>query len=256
MNTEAEQLWATALAQLRTLVSPAEYELWLAPVRAVQLNATALTLEFADEFGERWLHDRFAHLLCEVVTRVAGRAFELRFQVAALASPASGRKPGAPSGFNKRNTFDAFVVGNNPFAHSAALAVAQAPGEAYNPLLLFGGTGLGKTHLLQAIGAHVATRRPEMGVRCVTMEQFMQEFTAAGQGRPSPGSADNIGSAICCWWMTSSSSPGRNASSGNSSSSLARCIRRANRSCWRVTGLPTKSRGWTRHSSRVSSGAW
>lgn len=183
MNSEAEQLWATALAQLRTLVPPDDYELWLAPVRAVQLDATALTLEVADEFCVPWLRDRHAHLLCEVVTRVAGRPLEPRFQVAALASPASGRKPGAPSGFNPRNTFDAFIVGNNQFAHSVALAVAQAPGEAYNPLLLFGATGLGKTHLLHAIGSHAATRRPDMRVRCVTMEQFMQEFTLAGQGQ-------------------------------------------------------------------------
>ncbi|MBI5774913.1 MAG: ATP-binding protein [Verrucomicrobia bacterium] len=73
-------------------------------------------------------------------------------------------------------------MSNDQFAHSAALTIADAPGEAYNPLLLFGGTGLGKTHLLQAIGAHVATRQPEMRVRCVTMERFMQEFTLAGQG--------------------------------------------------------------------------
>ena len=183
MNTEAEQLWAAALAQLSTLVALEDYELWLMPVRAVGLDAMVLTLEVADEFCEPWLRDRLARLLCEVVTRLAGRPLELRFQVAAPSPLASVWKPGAPSGFNPRNTFDAFVVGNNQFAHSAALAVAQAPGEAYNPLLLFGGTGLGKTHLLHAIGSHAATQRPEMRGRCVTMEQFIQEFTSAGQGQ-------------------------------------------------------------------------
>jgi len=183
MNTEAEQLWAAALGQLQNLVAPVDYELWLMPVRAVGLDAMVLTLEVADEFCEPWLRDRLAHLLCEVVTRLAGKPLELRFQVADLAPHASGRKPGAPSGLNPRNTFDAFVVGNNQFAHSVALSVAQAPGEAYNPLLLFGGTGLGKTHLLHAIGSHAATQRPEMRVRCVTMEQFIQEFTLAGQGQ-------------------------------------------------------------------------
>ena len=177
MNTEAEQLWAAALGQLRNLVAPADYELWLMPIRAVGLDAMVLTLEAADEFCEPWLRDRHAHLLCEVVTRVAGRPLELRFQVVALASPASGRKSVAPSGLNQRNTFDAFVIGNNQFAHSAALAVAQAPGEAYNPLLLFGGTGLGKTHLLHAIGSHAATQRPEMRVRCVTEDRpLLREF--------------------------------------------------------------------------------
>jgi chromosomal replication initiator protein len=185
MKTEAEQLWKSAQALLRSLLPADIYELWYAPVRAAGMDSTTLTLAVADHHCEEWLRNQHATLLNEVVAKLAGRPLALRFHVTAYATTTSPKSSGGSSGlrpmFNPRNTFDTFVVGNNQFAHALALAVAQAPGKAYNPILLYGGIGLGKTHLLQAIGHHVVTQRPDMRVTCVTIEQLTNEFIAALQ---------------------------------------------------------------------------
>src|SRR5207342_2160453 len=89
------------------------------------------------------------------------------------------RIPGRPEsgGFNAKYTFDSFVIGSsNRFAHAAALAVAEAPAQAYNPLFIYGGTGLGKTHLLQAIGQYVGAHSRNLSVRYITSETFMNDF--------------------------------------------------------------------------------
>jgi len=203
MQASAEITWATAQQFLRTMLNNSEiYNLWFAPLRATAREGDSITLEVANEFCEVWLKDNYLGLLREVLSRASGEAMDVAFRVA---SPAGSAKPtdppepekaaqkeeAAPADrnsalrelpFNPKNTFDTFVVGNNnTFAHAAAIAVAQAPGKAYNPLFLYGGVGLGKTHLLHAIGQHVVKQKRAPRVTYVSTEKFTNEFIDAIQ---------------------------------------------------------------------------
>ena len=176
MQASAEKIWSSAQEHLRSKLSADTYNMWFASLRASAIDSSHVTLEAANEFCEVWLKDNYMSLLqdawrsppagsCRSNSKSGdrddsglGRADAApRKAKAESPSSRSSRPPTARSHFNPKNTFDTFVVGNNNnFAYAAALAVAQAPGKSYNPLFLYGGVGLGKTHLLHAIGQHVA----------------------------------------------------------------------------------------------------
>jgi chromosomal replication initiator protein len=200
MQASADKIWLAAQQQLRSMLSADIYNLWFLPRRALSLEGDCLVLEVADDFCEVWLKENYMGLLQDVLARVAGRPLQVKFKVVAdndgvpaTASPigasAKARHAEPPAeripselGFNPKNTFDTFVVGNNNnFAHAAALAVAQTPGKSYNPLFLYGGVGLGKTHLLHAIGQHVAGSRKGARVSYVSSEKFTNEYIDAIQ---------------------------------------------------------------------------
>jgi len=195
MNVLAETIWNAAQEQLRSMLSRDIYTLWFASLRAHATDQNSLELEVANEFSEVWLKDNYLGLLQDVVAKACGRILQIKFRVKSndtgLATttepcaktdrvPAAGReiaKTAPDCGFNPRNNFDTFVVGStNSFAHAAALAVAQAPGKAYNPLFVYGGVGLGKTHLLHAIGHHVAAHKKAARIAYVSSEKFTNEY--------------------------------------------------------------------------------
>lgn len=179
------------------MLSADTYNLWFAPLQGSAIDNNALVLEVANDFCEVWLKDNYLSLLQDVVAATSGRQLQIRFKVGAtaLAAPAARvpePHPAKPkvvephadrnsatndAGFNPKNTFDTFVVGtNNNFAYAAAQAVAQAPGKSYNPLFLYGGVGLGKTHLLHAIGHHVTTHKKGARVAYLSSEKFTNEY--------------------------------------------------------------------------------
>ena len=195
MQASAEKLWASAQEHLRSMLSPDIYNLWFAPVRASSTEEGAIVLEVANDFCEVWLKDNYLDLLQDVVSLASGRQFQIQFKVATNTPVSAHPAPAfqvkakvaevAPEkaatnqdfGFNPKNTFETFVVGNNNnFAYAAALAVAQAPGKSYNPLFLYGGVGLGKTHLLHAIGQHVSGHKKGARVAYVSSEKFTNEY--------------------------------------------------------------------------------
>jgi chromosomal replication initiator protein len=180
------------------------FNLWFSPIRALKLENDCLTLEVANDFCELWLKDNYLGLLKDVLTHSAGRQLEVEFVIArsgapsapAAAAPEPAKKsaplPAADSDrdsvlsrdllFNPKNTFETFVVGDaNSHAHAAALAVAQSPGRSYNPLFMYGGVGLGKTHLLHAIGQYVAGHKKGARVAYVSSEKFTNEYIDAIQ---------------------------------------------------------------------------
>jgi chromosomal replication initiator protein len=200
----AERIWTAAQQLLRTIVNPDIYNLWFAPLRATTLADEEITLEVANDFSELWLKDNYLGLIRDVLASAAGQHLKINFAVAAPkpdpAANGGADKPGdtrdsridatdndrGPThkdfGFNPKNTFDTFVVGsNNTFAHAAALAVSQSPGKSYNPLFLYGGVGLGKTHLLHAIGQQVTANKRTARVTYVSTEKFTNEFIDAIQ---------------------------------------------------------------------------
>lgn len=201
MQASTEKIWASAQEQLRTMISADTYNLWFAPLRVGEIESESITLEVANEFCEVWLKDNYLGLIEDVLRQVSGRPMVVKFRVAETASPpdeasrtggekakshesSSNQRATVPSenNFNPKYTFDTFVVGNNNnFAHAAAMAVAQAPGKSYNPLFLYGGVGLGKTHLLHAIGQYVVSHRKGARVAYVTSEKFTNEYIDAIQ---------------------------------------------------------------------------
>jgi chromosomal replication initiator protein len=195
-----ERIWTAAQQLLRTILNPDIYNLWFQPLQARDLTGDEITLEVANDFCEVWLKDNYLGLIRDVLASAAGQHLKVNFRVVAPARaqlPANGSETPAPAkaepehekpstqkdhNFNPKNTFDTFVVGsNNTFAHAAAMAVSQSPGKSYNPLFLYGGVGLGKTHLLHAIGQQVVANKKGARVTYVTTERFTNEFIDAIQ---------------------------------------------------------------------------
>lgn len=209
MQAAAEKIWGSAQEQLRSMLSADTFNLWFAPLRATGLEGDSVVLEVANDFCEVWLKDNYQGLLQDVLSIAAAKQLRAKFVVAngqnppaaaVTALPAKKAEPLPPKpkpaaapahqdrtangewNFNPKNTFETFVVGNNNnFAYAAAKAVAEAPGKSYNPLFLYGGVGLGKTHLLHAIGQHVAATKKGARVGYVSSEKFTNEYIDAIQ---------------------------------------------------------------------------
>ena len=202
MQLSAETVWGAAQQQLRAMLNTDIYNLWFLPIKATALVEDTLTLEVANDFCEVWLKDNYLGLIHDVLVQAAGQSLKVKFLVNPAGAGANGlsppdqkakNKPSAEpvdrnaspareASFNPKNTFESFVVGeNNNHAHAAATAVAQSPGKSYNPLFLFGGVGLGKTHLLHAIGQHVAASKKNSRVTYLSSEKFTNEYIDAIQ---------------------------------------------------------------------------
>ncbi|HEY6169282.1 MAG TPA: chromosomal replication initiator protein DnaA [Verrucomicrobiae bacterium] len=202
MQAGIEKIWGSALEMLRSILKPDIYHLWFAPIRVVAVAGDVVTLEVANDFCEVWLKENYLGLLQDALTHAAGQPMKIRFQISAVkvvdapSAPLTGKPRGRVADtadepdranlreaqFNPKNTFETFVVGtNNNFAHAAALAVAQTPGKTYNPLFLYGGVGLGKTHLLHAIGQYVASHKKGARVAYLSSEKFTNEYIDAIQ---------------------------------------------------------------------------
>lgn len=194
MTLPAEELWARACAELSARVSQEVFSRWIKVIRPCGLDGDRLRLSVANDFYVFWLEENYLPMIAAAATVAAGREIRVNLAVedraeAAAAPPTSRQspvaKPRAPAAprdsvstpLDAGFTFDAFVLGpSNTFAHAACMAVAQTPGRAYNPLLLFGASGLGKTHLMQAIGHHVLKTARAAVVCYTSAEAFLNEY--------------------------------------------------------------------------------
>jgi chromosomal replication initiator protein len=189
-------LWTAVADRIRDDLSPMVFGAWFSTTRALALDGDVLEVGVPNEFTRSWIEGHFAELVRKAAT-AADPAVSVRFCVAE-GQPAPraerdvereptrpkaskrARRAEAAESLRSKYTFGSFVIGSsNRFAHAAALAVAEAPGQAYNPLVIYGDTGLGKTHLLQAIAHYVLMHAPGMRARYVTCEAFTNEFIAA-----------------------------------------------------------------------------
>ena len=184
-----EAAWEHALGQIESQVPPHVFREWFAPIRCKGLEESVVHLEVADRFVGEWLDKRYRDLVSrELAIALGTDGIGVLFVPAqkATAVPAtenplsagrvpSGARPRRPVQLNPKYTFRSFVVGaSNQFARAASLAVAEHSGEAYNPLFIYGGVGLGKTHLMNAIGNHIA-ERTDLRIAYVTTEHFTNE---------------------------------------------------------------------------------
>ena len=183
----AESLWNEVAGRLKGALNETTYRTWFAEAEGAELSDDAFVLGVPNDFTREWIEGHFLGLISAAVRDVTGQERRVALSVTER-TPADAPIPleapkrhGAAgsmdSGMNPKYTFDLFVIGSsNRFAHAAALAVAEAPAQAYNPLFVYGGTGLGKTHLMQAIAQYVAEHSSDLSVRYVTSETFMNDF--------------------------------------------------------------------------------
>jgi chromosomal replication initiator protein len=202
---DAKQVWRAALGELQVSLSPANFETWLRDTHLVDVDEQRFRIAVPNGFAKDWLETRYRSLISQTLARVVGYSVQVEFVVAAAGesqAPAATvvaqpvrvepTRVGAPEGaaagatnLNARYTFANFIVGSaNRLAHAASLSVAERPGHAYNPLFLYGGVGLGKTHLMHAIGNAVVAKFPRKRVAYATSEKFTNEFiTSIQQGK-------------------------------------------------------------------------
>jgi chromosomal replication initiator protein len=176
---DAGSVWEAARERLRTSIPEATFKMWLEPLRGAAVQGDVLYVTAPDGI-RAWVQRRYSGLLNHCLQEATTGLREVRL-AAPGDVPASGRaEVGGPAQLNPNYTFDRFVIGEgNRLAHAAALAVAEAPSEAYNPLFLHGPPGLGKTHLLVAIANYLTANAPQLSVRYTTAESFTNEFVAA-----------------------------------------------------------------------------
>ena len=182
----AEGLWSEVSGRLRGALNETTYRTWFDHVEGLDLNDDEFVLAVPNDFTRDWIEGHFIGLIRAAVGDATGQERQVQLTVREVAGEpvapieAQQRRDPLGIGLNAKYTFDSFVIGSsNRFAHAAALAVAEAPAQAYNPLFIYGGTGLGKTHLLQAIAQYVSEHQSELSVRYVTSETFMNDFINA-----------------------------------------------------------------------------
>ncbi|MSR65244.1 MAG: chromosomal replication initiator protein DnaA [Verrucomicrobiae bacterium] len=195
MNASMQHLWDDACAKLRGMLNEDTYNLWFAALKPASHANHVFSIGVPNEFIQIWLQENYRDLIRDILAQVSGDALSVKFVVQPdlkvptpppapkqieVAEPKESRD--GESKMNPRNTFDSFVVGpSNHFAHAASMAVAQSPAKAYNPLFIYGGVGLGKTHLMQAIGQFANSKKKTSKVVYISSERFINEFIAAIQ---------------------------------------------------------------------------
>ena len=178
VQLSAETLWSEVSARLKETLSGGPYAQWFSGARGA-LEDGAFVLSARDDFTRDWIEGHYRGFVEAAVTETLEESRPVRIVAAEHVRDEEelAPTPRGVGGLNHKYTFDSFIIGSsNRFAHAAALAVAEAPAQAYNPLFIYGGTGLGKTHLLQAIASYVGEHSRHFSVRYVTSETFMNDF--------------------------------------------------------------------------------
>lgn len=202
-TTHDTALWEPIFASLRTLLSADVFSMWFADIRCIEADADRILLEVQSDFNAIWIENNYLDIISQQVADQTGRKTAIEIRVAENnrmtnsgttptdSSPNRANRvrsavPAEPAvapprpALNPRNTFSSFIVGNNnQLAHAASIAVANEPGRAYNPLFVFGETGLGKTHLMHAVAHQMLQNKPQAKIAYVSTEKFTNEFIHA-----------------------------------------------------------------------------
>ncbi len=185
------ELWGEAVRSVEERVKPTQRDQWLRPITFVGFEANRIRLRAPNRYQKEWFEDHYLHAILSDLELRTKTTFSVDIEVveekttqeacpelveAPQTEPMREPTP-TPRGLDRRYTFDKFVVGQtNQFAHAAARMVADAPASKYNPLFIYGGVGLGKTHLLHAVGHEIHRQHPDWNITVVTCEQFVSSF--------------------------------------------------------------------------------
>src|SRR6266508_1677535 len=186
------ELWNQALIEVKERIGKQNYETWIKPIRFASRSKSEINLEVPNKFFRDWLTEHYLLQIEDVLSSLAKDRVRVVFEInEKLESRSTGdrnikkeekerERPSRNTNLIPKYTFDNFVIGaSNQFAHAACVAVANQPGDHYNPLFIYGGVGLGKTHLVNAIGHHSVTQRPSLKVVYLSSESFMNELIAS-----------------------------------------------------------------------------
>ena len=186
-----EELWGQVLSMVEQKISKPSFDTWLKSTKMIDFKQNVVTISAPNSFTRDWLDNHYVHLIADIMNELLGEELQIRFivpkdieveddfPVVKQATRNRNDQPNdtMPGMLNPKYTFDTFVIGSgNRFAHAASLAVAEAPAKAYNPLFIYGGVGLGKTHLMHAIGHYVLEQNPSAKVVYLSSEKFTNEF--------------------------------------------------------------------------------
>ncbi len=191
-----KDIWEESLYLLAQKVNQKSFDVWLKPLRILTLAEEQIEIEVPNKFFKDWLSENYLNLIKETLFQITSRRYSIHFTLknGVEEKEIKNKEDDKPSsnmirnskpalredGVNPQFAFDAFVVGScNQFAHAAALAVANLPAKNYNPLFIYGGVGLGKTHLIQSVGNKCVVSSPERKVRYTTTERFTTEIIGA-----------------------------------------------------------------------------
>ncbi len=190
MSMNLPDIWQKALNLIKTELTEVSYNTWLKPIEPISIHGNTIVLGVINDFSKGILEARYSNLIMNAIKQITSQEYRLEFIVpgsekyikAAQQAPAHHHSNGFSDSFdtlnlNPKYVFDTFVIGNsNRFAHAASLAVAESPAKAYNPLFIYGGVGLGKTHLMHAIGHYILGQNPNAKVVYVSSEKFTNEL--------------------------------------------------------------------------------
>lgn len=191
MDTAIQQLWEDALEEIKQEMPDESFELWFRPLKTISLENGIFTLQCPNKFFSDWLRTNYERRIEEILSRKIATEVKINYAIIENLTTETKKEetetlkdvtkkeeiPFIQSEFDPRYTFENFIVGSsNRFAQAAAFRVASEPGKAFNPLFIYGGVGLGKTHLLHAIGNRTRQACPEKKVIYVTSEKFINEF--------------------------------------------------------------------------------
>lgn len=191
-----DNLWQNCLEKLKKTLGEISFDTWVAPLHLKSLKDSKIELEAPDMFFKNWIESNYLHQISQCLKDISGKEFELSLEVNPSLLKRKTNKifksmgktfkeePQDSIRLNARFTFDKFIVGaSNRMAHAASVAVSTAPGKSYNPLFLYGGVGLGKTHLMQGIAHEVLKRTPQTKIKYTSSERFTNELIASIQNR-------------------------------------------------------------------------
>lgn len=188
MDSNLDDIWRASLELIKTELSDVSFNTWFNTMEPLTINESEVVLGTPNEFTKKIIEDRYLILLKNAISQTTGLDYNLRLicpgEDGEIDNSAESEKPNVADyavsqnpNLNPKYTFESFVIGNsNRFAHAASLAVAEAPAMAYNPLFIYGGVGLGKTHLMHAIGHYILSQNPKSKVVYVSSEKFTNEL--------------------------------------------------------------------------------
>ncbi|PZD96631.1 chromosomal replication initiator protein DnaA [Paenibacillus sambharensis] len=193
MDSYSQATWQEVLSIIKTKLSKPSFDTWFKATKASFASDEMVLITAPTTFAVEWLESRYTKLVRTTLTDYLGRQVDIKFIIEENKPPEPAPAPNQSAApqpivheesfshmLNPKYTFDTFVIGaNNRFAHAASLAVAEAPAKAYNPLFLYGGVGLGKTHLMHAIGHYILEHNPNTRVLYISSEKFTNEFINA-----------------------------------------------------------------------------